>query len=194
MARNKEFEISEKIELAMHVFWEKGYHETSLNDLIEATGLQKGSLYNTFESKEELFLKALNHYGSRSQAKFYNGKDHPLQYLKMFFKRLINDGTHPDNSQKGCLIMNTRLEFGNNNSSSAKLSGALMDAIQNNFKNTLKEAQNRQLIPLNINLNKSSARLLVAAFSIKEISKFNQSKSFLTDIANQALKEFNINL
>ncbi len=191
MARNIEFDIEDKIEKAMHVFWEKGYHETSLSDLIEATGLQKSSLYNTFNSKEDLFLKALEKYGVRSQARFYR-EGNPIQYLQDFFKRLIKDGSNPDLSTRGCLIMNTRLELATSESLAAKTSQLHMDAIKENFKRTLKEAQNQELIDKTINLSKYSDRLLVAAFSIREMSKFNQSKVFLTDIANQALKDLGI--
>ena len=44
------------------LFWEKGYAKTSMADLVEASGVHKSSLYNTFGSKEELFSKILRRY------------------------------------------------------------------------------------------------------------------------------------
>ena len=46
----------------MHVFWQKGFEGASLSDLIGAMDINKPSLYATFGNKEELFLKATDHY------------------------------------------------------------------------------------------------------------------------------------
>ena len=46
----------------MNVFWEKGYEATSMQDLVDATGLLKGSLYGAFGGKQALYMIALAHY------------------------------------------------------------------------------------------------------------------------------------
>ncbi len=47
----------------MREFWEHGYRDTSVDDLVEATGVRPGSLYNAFPGgKRELFLRALDRY------------------------------------------------------------------------------------------------------------------------------------
>ena len=62
MARPREFDIDHVLNAAMHAFWQRGYEATSLADLMEATGLQKGSLYKAFGDKHSLFMQALNRY------------------------------------------------------------------------------------------------------------------------------------
>jgi TetR/AcrR family transcriptional repressor of nem operon len=47
----------------MEVFWKQGYENTSMNDLLDAMGIQRGSFYNTFGSKKETYLRALDRYG-----------------------------------------------------------------------------------------------------------------------------------
>ena len=59
MARPREFDIDEALSAAMTAFWERGFAATSLADLMDATGLQKGSIYKAFGSKHELFMQAL---------------------------------------------------------------------------------------------------------------------------------------
>ena len=60
--RPRQFEIEDAVRDAMHVFWTRGYHATSLTDLLEGTRLSKGSLYKAFGDKKSLFLRALDSY------------------------------------------------------------------------------------------------------------------------------------
>ncbi len=54
MARPREFNVDTVLESAMQVFWAKGYESTSLDDLCEATGLGRSSLYAAFGDKRAL--------------------------------------------------------------------------------------------------------------------------------------------
>ena len=60
--RPREFCVDEALAQALRVFWEKGYDGTSLNDLTEAMGVTRPSLYAAFGNKESLFRKALDLY------------------------------------------------------------------------------------------------------------------------------------
>ncbi len=62
MARPREFDEAEALDRAMEVFWKKGYQNTSLDDLLDAMGIQRGSFYNTFGSKKETYLRAIDRY------------------------------------------------------------------------------------------------------------------------------------
>src|SRR5699024_5951446 len=57
MARNKYPEETVKLilDVATHLFFEKGYDATSLQDIINETKLSKGAIYHHFSSKEEIF-------------------------------------------------------------------------------------------------------------------------------------------
>ena len=62
MARPREFSTQDAIKKATAVFWEKGYLEASLPDLLDGMGLTRGSLYKAFKDKKNLFLLVLEHY------------------------------------------------------------------------------------------------------------------------------------
>ena len=64
--RPREFDIDEVVTDAMDLFQTHGYAGTSLVDLIEGTGLTRGSLYKAFKDKRTLFLAALDRYTSAS--------------------------------------------------------------------------------------------------------------------------------
>ena len=65
MGRPRKFEEAAVLERATEVFWSKGYRATSLDDLTEATGLNRPSLYGAFGDKEALFCRCLENYGDR---------------------------------------------------------------------------------------------------------------------------------
>ena len=62
MARPREFDIDQALERAMNVFWTKGYEGASLQDLLDAMNIARGSLYKAFEDKHSVYLAALDRY------------------------------------------------------------------------------------------------------------------------------------
>ncbi|MEV4129831.1 TetR/AcrR family transcriptional regulator [Nocardia sp. NPDC049707] len=60
--RPREFDLDERLDRAMHVFWRQGYEGTALADLTEAMGINKPSLYAAYGNKESLFLKVVDRY------------------------------------------------------------------------------------------------------------------------------------
>lgn len=70
MARNKHPEETERLILdaAARLFTEKGYDNTSLQDIISETGLSKGAIYHHFASKEEIFVRICNRIGEENGA------------------------------------------------------------------------------------------------------------------------------
>ena len=62
MARPRNFDPDEALDLARDVFWQNGFQGTSLDDITAATGLAKPSLYAAFGDKNALFLKVLDRY------------------------------------------------------------------------------------------------------------------------------------
>lgn len=69
MSRPRSIPEDDALELALGVFWEKGYDRTSLADLGKAIGVGPSSIYNSFGSKAELFRRALRRY-EQSHASF----------------------------------------------------------------------------------------------------------------------------
>ena len=63
--RPREFDVDAVLIALMELFWRRGYEGTSLADIVEATGLKKGSLYAAFGDKRDMYLKALAHYDAQ---------------------------------------------------------------------------------------------------------------------------------
>lgn len=113
MGRPRNFDIDVAVDRAMVMFWTHGYANTSPARLAAATGIGKGSLYNTFGSKRELFERALQRYsraGAELAAEFM-ARPGTTQECIGDFLRLLVDSDLADPSRRGCLAVNTATEF-----------------------------------------------------------------------------------
>lgn len=68
MARPREFDENEVLDRALAIFWSRGFDGTSVEDLVEATGLGRASLYGAFGDKEQLFTRVVDHYLTKVEA------------------------------------------------------------------------------------------------------------------------------
>ena len=113
MSRPKEFNPDDAIEKAMQVFWHKGYEATSMEDLLIAMDLNRGSLYDTFGDKRQLFLKVMDRYCTTFVGPKFSLLDQPgpaLPTLRRFIIGMIEGGL-ADPQRRGCFISNTVMEL-----------------------------------------------------------------------------------
>jgi TetR/AcrR family transcriptional repressor of nem operon len=114
MARPREFDEATVVRAAMQVFWKQGYRATSIEDLVEATGLQRGSLYGAFGDKHGLLNEALDAYGhqmvERLDGLLAEFSD-PVDGLRQFIRAAGLDCHNDETSGRGCLIGNTCTEL-----------------------------------------------------------------------------------
>ncbi|MBC9915463.1 TetR/AcrR family transcriptional regulator [Chitinophaga varians] len=113
MPRNKEFEYEERLEKARDLFWEKGYHATSIHDIVDRMGLNRSSVYNSYGNKQELFLKCLENYAALKAAQYrHAGKNTSSAFEALAFTiRDVVEQTMKD--KKACMIIRTIFELGN---------------------------------------------------------------------------------
>jgi TetR/AcrR family transcriptional repressor of nem operon len=114
MARPRNFEADTVVERAMEEFWTHGYAGTSPAQLAEATGIGKGSLYNTFGSKRQLFDQALDRYGRMGAGlaeEFMARPGSTREVVRAYLRETVDsDYAHP--VKRGCLAVNTAAELG----------------------------------------------------------------------------------
>ncbi len=112
MARNREFDINEALTSAMGLFWLNGYSNTSIDNLLESMDIGKGSFYQAFDNKRDLYLQTLELYKNQSRYFFEeissNGKG--INRLKNYFISLIDEMYKEDFVQRGCFLCNASIE------------------------------------------------------------------------------------
>lgn len=107
MGRLKGFDRNEVLDVAIQLFWKKGYADTSLSDLEKATGVNKSGLYSEFKDKDDIFYESLKRYRDTNPA-YAILETSPLGWknIESFFKaNMICKG------QKGCFLSNTMREY-----------------------------------------------------------------------------------
>ena len=110
--RKREFNEEEVLECAASLFKSRGYTATTTEDLLGAMNINKGSLYNSFGSKRELFISVLNYYSDKYVSGFIlsleKSKD-PIAAIKNSFLDVAKRETEVSKSQ-GCFLGNTVME------------------------------------------------------------------------------------
>lgn len=110
MAGVRQFNEDQVFDSALALFWEKGYTDTTMQDLAAATGVQRGSLYNAYQDKETLFLRVFERYRNQFLAQVEAALDAPdlRTALRQYIGFLITSMTtgHPT---RGCLSSKTAL-------------------------------------------------------------------------------------
>jgi TetR/AcrR family transcriptional regulator, copper-responsive repressor len=108
MGRPKKFSREEVLEKAMSVFWKRGFSDTSLQDLEQATGVNKSGLYTEFRDKEDLFVACLRHY-LESQEKRGLLTQEPLGWKNV--EAFLKNGPLSKGEKQGCFSVNSMREF-----------------------------------------------------------------------------------
>ena len=114
MPRARAFDEAQVLNQAMMCFWKNGYTATSMKHLESATELKTSSIYNSFGSKDELFLLSLDHYFQQVMARrihcYLLTSEQPLEGIREFFSDcFVRDTSGPG---MGCFMVNTSTELG----------------------------------------------------------------------------------
>jgi TetR/AcrR family transcriptional repressor of nem operon len=97
----------------MQLFWEKGYEATSVQDLVERIGINRFSLYDTFGSKHDLFLKALDRYRDQVVTGALRAMEESvggLALIRSYFDATLRF-VGSKQGWKGCLMTNSAVEL-----------------------------------------------------------------------------------
>jgi AcrR family transcriptional regulator len=108
MGRPKGFSREEVLEKAMPVFWKHGFADTTLQELEQATGVNKSGLYTEFRDKEDLFVACLRHY-LEGQGKRRLLTKEPLGWKNI--ESFLKNGPLNKEEQQGCFSVNSMREF-----------------------------------------------------------------------------------
>lgn len=132
----------------MQLFWSKGYEATSLQDLLEATGLSKSSLYESFGNKQSLFEAAFTRYfdsRSKQMRTRLEQADSPLAFIRACLLSVLEDAER--NTPRGCMLVNVANEFSTTDPAVQQLIGLATRRFREVFEQAFAQAQSCGEIP-----------------------------------------------
>lgn len=143
MARPKQFDPEVAVGAAKDLFWRKGYGATTPADLVDALGIGKGSLYNTFASKHALFEQALGRYGDERVAGLTALLSKPGP-VKARLHEALERLAAPELAElrrHGCLAVNTAAELGEHDEAAAAIVRSVFDRMERALRACIEEGQ-----------------------------------------------------
>ncbi|MEU7531459.1 TetR/AcrR family transcriptional regulator [Saccharothrix sp. NPDC042600] len=103
----KHFDPEAALDAVVRLFWRRGVATTGIQDVVDATGLNRSSLYATFGGKQELYRAALERYvRERSNLAPLEQDDRGLPAITDFFHRLVDARCTGEHAGWGCMISN----------------------------------------------------------------------------------------
>ncbi|MEV0248740.1 TetR/AcrR family transcriptional regulator [Nocardia sp. NPDC050712] len=174
MARPKGFDQEQVIDAAMAAFWSKGYAATSAQDLVDRTGLGRGSLYNTFSGKHELFLETLRRYDSEwatRQLAVLEAERPVRDKVRTVLMTVVDEesGTVPAN--RGCLAVNAAIELAGRDPEATALVERIFGRMEEAFRAALERARRDGEIGADRDPRALARYLLNAMYGLRVLGK-----------------------
>jgi TetR/AcrR family transcriptional repressor of nem operon len=190
MARPREFDADVALDRAMEVFWSKGYEATSLDDLCEATGLSRSSLYATFGSKRDLLLRTVDRYAEKRAPDLAGILAQPIPVRDAFaaLARHFIDQIVAGAGRRGCFLGNCAAELPRNDRAALARVRQGLQRTEATFRAALARAAANRELPADADLD-ALARFLTAGFQgLRLVGKVNPDRATLEDIADGLLR------
>lgn len=189
MVRAKQFDEAEALEKAMDAFWSRGFEATSVQDLVDRMGINRGSLYATFGDKRALFRRAMERYDAEHRARRLNAlaKTHPpRKAIEAFFEAAVEESLG-DRERRGCFITNTALELKSHDAKTARTVAKSLAAIEAGFRRLIARAQARGEIDPERDARALAAFLLGCLLGIRVLARVRPQPRLLRGVAETAL-------
>lgn len=172
----------------MELFWARGYHATSIQDLVDQLGVNRQSLYDTFGGKDELFQAVLERYRELQGVPLRRSleREGPVgEVLREFFDAAIanlmkNDG-------KGCLMANTTTELALHDEGIFKVCSGNIRQLEAAFSGLLARAQQNGEIDKDRSVVQLARFLVNTMNGLAVTAKATRDRKMLKDVIEVAL-------
>jgi len=189
MARPKEFDRDEALDVALRVFRAKGFEGTTTDDLRLAMKIGRQSMYDTFGDKRQLYLEALKRYHSRSIIQFMEsleGGGSAQCALRDALGRFANQDT--DDLALGCMGINAVCEFGRSDAQVNAIIDAGGSAFIVAFKDLIAKGKEQGEFRSDLDEDKAASYLLSILSGMKVSARAGATTESIIDIAGLAVR------
>lgn len=189
MGRKQEFDPVDATSKAMHLFWAKGYYDTSIRDLVAATGVNYYGLYNVFDDKRGLFLAALDRYRATVTVQILSELEEapsPLEGIQRAFDRAY-ELVKPQKGHAGCFMCNTAIELAPHDAEAAQKVQAHLKQLRLGFQAALENAQKTGELSRDADAKSLGEYLATTAYSLGMLVRAGMSAAYVKRHAQNSL-------
>ena len=183
MARTKEFDYEQKLDIALELFWTQGYHVTSINDLEKHMGINRSSIYPTYGDKKALFIKCLTKY-LKSKVSEYEGilnsrQSDGIETLRKIFHLAVDQSINED---KTCLAVKIAFEIALTDQDVRRLLANNEKKIEEIYFETLKTAQEQGKIKSDLDLKLTADFFACSSSALFKNYALNKNRKIIYDM------------
>ncbi|MER5944339.1 TetR/AcrR family transcriptional regulator [Streptomyces sp. NPDC001928] len=191
MPRPRAFDERQVLERAREQFWATGYAGTRMDDIAQATGLGKGSLYGAFGDKGKLFHRVFGDWCTAvvevAEARLAGGPDAEALARLSGYVHLMAENAASDTERRGCLLAKGAAELAQHDPTVAGRSAETMTALLTLLRTEISAAQRHGDIDGAADPERLAALLLTVVRGIEAVGKAGLDPETLRNIANTAL-------
>ena len=189
MARTRQFDERQALQAAMLVFWEKGYDGTSINDLEQAMGLNRTSIYNAFGNKGALFERVMTCYKESVMADLFARLD-SAQNIREGIKRMLNgalDIHFDEDNPGGCLVVLSVMESGQHDAQSIAGMQQTMQELKSALQSRISKAKKGGELSGDLDAGATATTIATTMAGMMVMGKANMSKAALKKTVSQVV-------
>ncbi|MCI4078996.1 TetR/AcrR family transcriptional regulator [Streptomyces sp. MMS21 TC-5] len=191
MARPRAFDEHQVLERAREQFWVTGYAGTRMDDIAQATGLGKGSLYGAFGDKGKLFHRVFGDWCTAvvevAEGQLASGPDAEAMARLSAYVHLMAENTASDTQRRGCLLAKGTAELAQHDPAVAGRSAETMKALLTLLRTDISAAQRHGDIDGAADPERLAALLLTVVRGIEAVGKAGLDPETVRNIADTAL-------
>jgi len=183
VSRTRTFDPGAALKQAVELFSSKGYSETSMEDIVQATGVSRYGLYGTFGNKRELFEQALDRYAdSMGKQAFLRllEPDASLEHIRAIFRERVHN--------KGCLFIHTTMELAPQDDDLRDVLQKFMHRMGKLFAVGLESAKERGEVRENLDVRAAGELLTSTMFGLAVLGRTGFPRETLDAIVENTLK------
>jgi TetR/AcrR family transcriptional regulator, transcriptional repressor for nem operon len=185
VARPRAFDETAVVEAAQNRFWSFGYAATGLDDLVKATGLSKGSIYNTFGNKHALYLRTFERYCDDVVTQFAAYLDGPdetaAERLRALFEGIAAASTSTT-VPRGCFLAKATAELAALDDEVQTVARRTFELLENHLVRSVTAAQRAGSIDASRDPRKTGRHLLATLRGLDALASAGTERDVLMDV------------
>ncbi len=176
MARKSNFDRNEKLSQAMQLFWQKGYANTAISDLIDTLQINRFSLYNTFGDKQNLYYEALENYLSSVSFPGISKLEKPDASLTELEEFLVQFSELQRLNSCGCFMQNALVEHAGEDDIVLEKGHLLFDHLLKVITNAVTNAQYKKEVTTTLKSDMVAQLILTQMQGMRVLGKAKRNE------------------